>query len=215
MQKATHRSKLLGLLAISVGLSVIQPTTSFAAVIIVDTTNTLTFNDTAESLTLTLSPGGSGNNFDATVGCTAEICAVNLNPPTGYGSSGINISLPLYILEPGSNLISDIITLDRNSSTGVYTVTFTSDGDPDGLGTYGQPGFTGGTTVTENGSIQDGFILDWNSTTQPFHVYRDIIQFASDVDSTTTGVPEPMSLALFGAGLLGLGALRRRTKAKQ
>jgi hypothetical protein len=30
----------------------------------------------------------------------------------------------------------------------------------------------------------------------------------------TTGVPEPISLTIFGAGLIGLGALRRRSRAK-
>ena len=36
-----------------------------------------------------------------------------------------------------------------------------------------------------------------------------------NVDMVTSAVPEPMTLSLFGAGLIGAGALRRRLKAKK
>ena len=40
------------------------------------------------------------------------------------------------------------------------------------------------------------------------------VQAADFAVAPTTGVPEPSTLALFGAGIIGLGASRRRRKAK-
>ena len=132
-------------------------------------------------------------------------CLLRLAPQEMEGCLP-NGTPPIYILEPGSSIISDILTFTSDGRGG-ENISFTSDVDETlGLGTY-----VSGSSLTENGNVQLGYSIVWNLDTGG--TFTDQIFFQSDIaDSTSTGskVPEPMSLAMFGAGLIGLGALRRR-----
>jgi hypothetical protein len=123
-----------------------------------------------------------------------------VDAPDGATGSGATTGT-LDILEPNSQIISDILTNEGfSAATGEYTLTFSSDTES-GLGT--------GRGLAENGDVQLYGSITWNTPNGPV---TDTIQFQSDIDPPT-GVPEPISLTLFGAGLIGLGALRRRKKA--
>ena len=208
MQKTT-RFKLLGLLAISVGLSVFQPATTFATPSIPPNT-TITFNDTMDTLSVSVTGDATGP-ATANMSCVGETCTIDVgDPSTASGSNIGGLDLPLNILEPGSSIISDLLDAGHQLIPGLisgYHLTFQSDtNELLGLGTYtGGPG----SVMTETGGIQDAFTITWSSSTGAT-VATATIRFQSDIESTSTGVPEPMSLAMFGAGLIGLGAMRRR-----
>jgi len=202
-----QRSELAVLLAMSAAASVTQTTTAFALTI--DASSTVIINDTSDTLSLTISPN-AGNNVDASVGCTGEICSFAFTPPSGYGfDTTLSSFFPINILEPNSSVISDILSVQEPSEGQPWVVTFKSGG---GFGTYTQ-GVTLGPSLTETGGIQAGFVLDWPSLTADDHFYEDVVEFQSGED-TTTGVPEPITLSLFGAGLAGGIAMRRRKTNK-
>lgn len=203
-------SRLAGVLAISAGLVVLQPATGFAAPI---PNTTITFNDTTDILTITTTPSGAGAPTTINSSCTVESCTIDvLDPATASGSSLGGVAAPIDILDQGGSVISD--TLDASHQnflsgfTGGYVVTFTSDTDEvSGLGI-----FTSGNSLIEDGTVQNPFTITWNDNTGAI-VGTATIQFQSDVE-TTTGVPEPLTISVFGAGLAGAMAMRRRRKTR-
>ena len=207
------------LFAISVGLLALQSTATFAAPI--PNTNIL-FNDLTDTVSVTVTSTGAGAPTTANQVCSGETCTIDvISPSPGNLFSGFSspAGAPINILEPGSSIISDILSFDTYEPTGLpvgdFAITFTSDtNEITGLGTFTTS--TPGGTLTETGSIQDGFTFQWNTPASGALAATATIQFASDLDSTTS-VPEPSSLPILLAGLAVIGGalylVRKKAKA--
>ncbi len=126
MQKGANR--LLELLAISVGLSILQPAISFADAI---PNNTILFNDLTDNLSVTTTGDATGRvTFDCTI---PDSCKAFVRPPPDGGTSS-SPGTTLYVLEPNSQIISDTVTnAGFDAARGSYEFDFLSDSD-NGLG---------------------------------------------------------------------------------
>ena len=192
-----NRSKLLNVLMVSVGLSVLQPLSALAG--------TITITDLTDNASITLSADLIARG--ATASCTGEVCTATDPAPLGAGSGSQGINFAHHnLLEPGSSTISDSLVLTPVfTQTLVFDLTFTSSETGLGAGVIND--------ITETGLPQQIGYIDFATSSDPNTTTIDTIVAQSDVDAPI-GVPEPMSLSLFGAGLFGMGALRRFRKAQ-
>lgn len=154
----------------------------------------------------------------------------------GYSGSGITAlsgedfqyaGASFLSAEPGSTLADWLITPVFNTASGVI-VTFWltaaeaagySDsikyGFIDAAGTLNDALLTSVSTVTTGQWTQYTAVLDYTAGTGRFAIeYTGAADFANNVgvDNLSVQVPEPSSIAILTAGLLGLGAVRRRQK---
>ena len=169
----------------------------------------------------------------AALGCTAFLSSANATPTlvgTTTNPTGIN------------GLVVDGTIYDVTFSVTTLNSPFTFNVPPSGDAALALADALNLLGVTSLGGVvgQDGYVLDVDDSISEFDAVEtefgsgwafvfdvglsnlgqdnlgDFTQFGQAVDFTkvgTVGVPEPLSLSLFGAGLAGAVAIRRRKKA--
>ena len=137
------------------------------------------------------------------------------NPSTTFATPAGFTGATIYLTENGalsctptaSTLgdCSDGLTITADPTSGQLDLWFVSDDASSGeLATFFANVSTNVSFLAETGTLQD--------VSATFGQSAGFAQVQSDIDAVT--VPEPLTLSLFGSGLVGLGALRRRKTAK-
>jgi hypothetical protein len=156
----------------------------------------------------------------ATIAAGAESASLSLGNVTGPSTLVFRrqmINMGTMTGEGGGGGVSDILELDSfvmGEAVVGFLATFRS--DPDTVPETGLPPLgnfpTGVTNLPENGNLQlltpDGF-----SVALPGLGVSLAVSARSDADEGPVGVPEPSTLPLLSAGLLGFGMIRCRRTA--
>jgi hypothetical protein len=170
-----------------------------------DTTDTVVFND-VEGVTISATAPAGRLDFGLS-DCpnpgdsipNSEECSLSLAPPSlGATVTSTTLATFTYIAEPNGADLSDALLAEpiNPGKSPNWLLDFLSRDTP----VVGGCAHLGGCAITENGLVQTIGTITWSDGT------IDTVEFQSGV----TGVPEPASLVLLGAGFLGLFLLRRR-----
>lgn len=149
--------------------------------------NALTFASSAGPGIFTVANSGLFTGFGLGLGDYASFAGDPLTISLAKAVTGLSVSFGIEDLGGASG--NDALTFTTNTgymATLSGTLNGASISEPEGTGAFSAPAFTSVTITSAN----------------PFAI--------GAVSSAATSVPEPMSLALVGAGLLGLAGLRRR-----
>jgi hypothetical protein len=171
--------------------------------------------------------GGTFQLYQIPVG-SINLTAVEMQGLAGYAAAGCAVGGSCYhgITDVGGTLVLqwDVGTNSLNPS---YSVTNPNGTVVNNGSTSGNATVTGGTAANQFGStlsISDDFCFNNGTGTaqcgtggvfgsNPATNWQLLSQ--DPVTATILPVPEPMTLSLFGAGIVGAAALRRRRKAKK
>jgi len=107
---------------------------------------------------------------------------------------------------PGTDSLgdcSDGFTITKDSTTGQLDISFVSNGAPQ----FDLTQFFNDASSNVFMSTETGL---WQDVSTDFNQGAGFAFVQSALSRLTRGVPEPISISLFGAGLLGLAAARRR-----
>jgi hypothetical protein len=152
-------------------------------------------------------PSGSGTrlpNLSCSTGPDGEPCVLRLGTLTGA------TTVYNYVIYDSPTHISDLLTITAYANGGLVA-RFESDQDPD-FGQDAQLLMAPGTPFTSLTELPNDQFVSPSFQVTGF-TNGVVIGFRSDVEAVA--VPEPGSLALFGAGLLGICGLGMRRLSAQ